>query len=85
MTARAPSKMGCQELVEAITDYLEGTLPAADVERFEAHLGECDACRRYVDQMRATVAALGRIPPESLSASQQEALLAAFHNWRAGR
>lgn len=77
--------MRCQELVEVITDYLEGTLPAADVERFEAHLDGCDDCRRYVDQMRATVAALGRVPPESLSAAQQEALLAAFNNWRAGR
>jgi anti-sigma factor RsiW len=85
MNARAVPDMSCQELVEVITDYLEGALPPTDVERFEAHLGECDACQRYLDQMRATIAALGRVPPESLSASQQEALLAAFHNWRAGR
>jgi anti-sigma factor RsiW len=85
MSARAAREMGCQELVEAITDYLEGTLPVEDVERFQAHLGECDGCERYLDQVRATVAALGRIPPESLSAAQQEALLAAFHNWRASR
>jgi anti-sigma factor RsiW len=82
MSARPVREMGCQELVEAITDYLEGTLPLADVERFQAHLGECDGCQRYLAQMRAMVAALGRIPPESLSAAQQDALLAAFHDWR---
>jgi anti-sigma factor RsiW len=77
--------MRCQELVEAITDYLEGTLPAADVERFEAHIAQCDACTMYLDQMRATIDAMGHVPPESLSAEQQEALLAAFHDWRAAR
>jgi anti-sigma factor RsiW len=77
--------MGCQELVEAITDYLEGTLPLEDVERFQAHLSECDGCQRYLDQMRATIAGMGRIPPESLTAEQERELLAAFRDWRAGR
>ena len=85
MNAPAEREMGCQELVEAITDYLEGTLPIEDVERFQAHLGECDGCQRYLDQMRAMIAAMGNMPPESLSAAQQEQLLAVFRGWRAER
>jgi anti-sigma factor RsiW len=81
----AAPEMGCQELVEVITDYLEGTLPAADVERFETHLGECDACTMYLEQMRATIDAMGHLPPESLSVEQQEELLAAFRDWGSAR
>ena len=39
-----PPGMDCNELVELVTDYLEGKLPPADVERFAAHLEECEAC-----------------------------------------
>jgi anti-sigma factor RsiW len=38
-----------------VTDYLEGTLLAQERTRFEAHLGECEACVAYVEQMRTTV------------------------------
>jgi anti-sigma factor RsiW len=85
MNAPGAPEMGCQELVEVITDYLEDRLSPEDRERFEAHLEECDACDMYLDQMRATIAALGRIPPESLSAAQEAELLTAFRDWRAGR
>lgn len=47
-------ELSCADLVELVTDYLEGRLPAAERARFEAHLGECAACAAYVEQMRAT-------------------------------
>lgn len=77
--------MACQELVEVITEYLEGTLPAPDRRRFEAHLVLCDPCVVYLEQMRATIATAGRIPLDELSAPGREALLQAFGDWRAGR
>jgi anti-sigma factor RsiW len=75
-------EMPCQELVEVITDYLDGALSATDRARFEAHLGECDACRDYVDQFRQTIALAGRAAPEELSAETRDRLLAAFRDWR---
>ena len=78
MSPAAANEMACRELVELVTDYLEGRLPSADRERFEAHLAECDACTTYVEQMRETLAALGRIPEESISAEAREELLHAF-------
>jgi predicted anti-sigma-YlaC factor YlaD len=76
-------EMPCQELVEVITDYLEGALAEVDRRRFEAHLAECDACRDYLEQFRLTIWLVGRIEPESLSPRTREDLLAAFRDWRA--
>ncbi len=52
MGPRRPKAMMCQELVEVITDYLEGTLSPADRARFEAHLAVCPHCSRYLEQFR---------------------------------
>lgn len=76
--------LSCREMVEIVTDYLEGRLDAAARERFEAHVAECDACTRYIEQMRITVRALGHIPPETISPEAERELLAAFRDWRAG-
>ena len=75
-------EMTCRELVDVITDYLEGTLPEADRVRFEAHLEVCPYCRNYVDQMRETILSLGRLHEESLSPRTREELLEAFRGWR---
>jgi anti-sigma factor RsiW len=82
MNVSARPALSCQELVELVTDYLEGSLAAEDVARFEAHISGCEACTSYLAQMRATVAALGHLPPESLSAEAQAELLVAFRDWR---
>jgi anti-sigma factor RsiW len=47
--------MSCQELVELVTDYFEDVLEADERARFEAHLAECQGCRAYLAQMRATL------------------------------
>ena len=77
-------QMSCKELVEVITEYLEGTLPAEDRARFGRHLAGCDGCQAYLDQMRQTIGALGRLPPESLSPEAKSKLLEAFRGWREG-
>jgi anti-sigma factor RsiW len=84
MTAQRQSEpMACQELVELVTDYLEGRLSAADRQRFDAHISGCDACTIYLEQMRMTLAALGSIPEETISAEARQELLVAFREWRA--
>jgi anti-sigma factor RsiW len=74
-------EMPCRELVELVGDYLEGRLSPRDRTRFEAHLAECEYCETYLDQMRQTIRALGRLPEESLSAEARDALLIAFRDW----
>ena len=75
-------EMPCQELVEVVTDYLEGRLSPADRARFEAHIADCEYCETYLEQMRQTIRTLGRIPEESLSDDARETLLEAFRSWR---
>jgi predicted anti-sigma-YlaC factor YlaD len=78
-----PPEMPCQELVEVITDYLEGALAETNRRRFEAHLAECDACRDYLEQFRLTIALAGRVDErERVPPHMREELLAAFRHWR---
>jgi len=76
------SFLTCQELVELVTDYLEGNLSPADRSRFEQHLSGCTACRNYLSQMRQTIKLVGRLTPDDLPAAEQEELLQLFRNWK---
>ena len=77
-----PRDIACQELVELVTEYLEGALPPDEVAAVEQHLSDCDPCLRYLHQMRSTAAALGVVPSEqvteTLSDRTVDALLEAF-------
>jgi|1186.fasta_scaffold551790_2 anti-sigma factor RsiW len=79
-TDDTPRTIRCQELVELLTDYLEGALPADEVAAVEAHLARCPGCEHYLEQMRATIAALGSVPVETLSPQAQADLLDAFRD-----
>ena len=74
--------LACQEMVELITSYLEGRLSAEDTFRFERHLSRCPNCTAYLAQMRATIAAAGRVRAEELSPEKREELLTLFRDWR---
>ena len=70
--------ISCQEVVEVVTDYLEGTLPPDEAAVFEAHLELCDGCRSYLEQMRITIATVGRIEESDVPPEMRDTLLAAF-------
>jgi anti-sigma factor RsiW len=76
------TELSCQELVELVTDYLEGSLSDQDRARFDDHLAMCTGCRNYLAQMRITIAALGRLSEASISAQARDDLLGAFRNWK---
>jgi predicted anti-sigma-YlaC factor YlaD len=72
------TEISCQEVVEVVTDYLEGKLSDHEVAVVEAHLELCDGCRRYLDQMRITIATVGRIEDTDVPPDLRATLLAAF-------
>ena len=78
----APDNLSCRELVEIVTDYLEGTLPSGARARVDAHLGNCPGCTTYVEQMRETVRLTGRLREEDLQPPARQALLEAFRDWK---
>jgi anti-sigma factor RsiW len=68
----------CEQIVEMVTDYLEGELDPERRQLFEEHLGDCPPCQRYVEQMRVTLAQLGTVREPDLSPAAWDELRAAF-------
>lgn len=78
--------MNCRDLTDLVTDYLESRLSRWERLRLELHLVLCPPCRVYLDQMRALLHALGRLPdPLPLPAEVRDALLSHFRRWKHGR
>jgi anti-sigma factor RsiW len=75
----------CREMVELMSDYLDGSLDAPERARFEAHLASCDGCTRALEQLRATVRVTGSLREEPIADEQRELLRAVFRDWRSGR
>lgn len=78
-------ELTCAQLVELVTDYLERRLPPDDRQRFEDHVAVCEGCAAYLEQMRATIAAAGRLRTDELPPELEQRLLGAFRDWRPGR
>jgi anti-sigma factor RsiW len=74
--------MNCRELVESITDYLEGQLPVAETQRLEEHLAECPGCRTYLEQMRGLIHAAGKLEEREISTEAKAKLLGIFRDLR---
>ena len=84
MVFRRRRAIVCRQAVELVTDYLEGALRERDRARFEAHLARCPHCTTYLEQMRATIAAVGRIEAEELAPEVRDELVSLYRRWRAG-
>ncbi len=68
----------CREAVELVTEYVEGTLDAPRRAAFEGHLGHCDWCRAYLEQIRITLRVVGDVPPEVVDPALERGLLDLF-------
>jgi anti-sigma factor RsiW len=76
------TELRCKEVVELVTDYIDGALTPPDRERFEEHLAACAGCTRYLAQIRETIRLTGVLTEEQIPAEQRDALVAAFRDWR---
>ena len=79
MRTRAP--LGCVEVVELVTSYLEGALDKKTAKRVRAHLSRCDGCAEYVEQMRLTAGAASTAVEEQLDTEVRDRLLSAFRDF----
>ncbi len=76
-------ELACRQVVELITDYLEGALPRAQRRRLDAHLAGCEHCSESLEQMRATIRLTGRLEPQDLTPAMREEFSALYRRWRA--
>ena len=70
--------MTCQQVVEIITDYLEGALSESLREDLERHLMVCLGCAAYLDQMRGTIRLTGSLTADQVPIEMMSTLLNAF-------
>lgn len=75
-------ELTCRELVEVVTDYLEGALAGSERIRLEAHLAGCEDCTRYLEQMRGTISLTGMLRQEQIPSEGRDELLRVFRDWR---
>ena len=68
----------CREFVEEVTNYLEGKLSEAEERWTDEHLAQCDHCRAYLAQMRATISALRGLAEPSVDPELRERILRAM-------
>jgi anti-sigma factor RsiW len=74
-------QLSCREFVELVSDYLEGALPEEERLRFDDHISRCDGCTAYLEQIRQTIAVVGRLTEDTLSPDAERVLLDAFRGW----
>lgn len=71
----------CREVVELVSEYLEGAMTPEQMTRFELHLNLCDGCVSFVEQVRMTAAMAGRLSEDQIPDEMKSKLLAAFRDW----
>jgi predicted anti-sigma-YlaC factor YlaD len=74
--------VSCIDLVELITEYLEGAMAPEDRGHVDEHLAECDGCTAYLEQCRTTIRLTGMLTEEQVPAEARAALLEAFRSVR---
>ncbi len=74
-------RLSCQQMVELVTEYLDGVMEPRRRARFEAHLAGCDGCTNYLEQFRMTVAVAGRLDVGDVPAPVMGELISAFRDW----
>lgn len=75
-----PDEVQCREVVDVLTDYLEGALPADQRAALEQHLLTCEGCTSYVDQMRTSIGLTGRLQQEDVPAAVMDKVLQMFED-----
>ena len=72
----------CHEVIELLSNYVDGALSAEDRRRVDEHLALCDGCTTYLEQLRETIRLSGMVTEDQVPNEEKAALLAAFRDWR---
>lgn len=82
MSRSLHTDMSCKELVELVTEFLEGKMPQAERVLFEQHLLRCPPCVEYVKQLRDLSRAARSVKEEEIPEPTKEKLLEVFRGWK---
>ena len=82
MSPRSSEPLSCRELVELVTDYLEGSMPIGRRIAFERHIAICPPCRGYLEEIRRVVDVAGGLTEETIPPDARDAMLSVFRDWK---
>jgi hypothetical protein len=71
-------RLECIDLVEQVTEYLEGSLDAQVREQLAEHVAVCWGCERYVVEMTVMVQLMSQLPRERPSREFESSLLGMY-------
>ena len=74
--------MVCQQAVELVTGYLEGSSVAPRTASVRSPPSRVPNCTAYLEQMKMTIALTGSVEPEDLSPEARAELSDLFRRWR---
>ena len=75
------TQIACRDLLELITSYLDGALPADVHAAIEEHVSGCDGCTAVLEEFRVTIAMTGTLTEEQITPAQRDTMLGAFRGW----
>ena len=68
------TELTCRDLLDGLSDYLDGEASAALCAEIERHVAGCDRCRIVVDTLRKTVTLYHQLPQPLMPESARERL-----------
>ena len=68
----------CRQVVELLSDYIDGVLDDEQRDELERHLVTCEGCLAYLDQLRAVTRVAGSLQVDDVPVPMMDALLEAF-------
>ncbi len=77
--------LSCREVVELITEYLEGAGSSEQRIGVERHVAICPPCRGFLGQVRHSIAVSAELPDASISPEVRDALVETFQTWSKSR
>lgn len=74
----------CQQIVDLVTEYLDGGLEARERLAFERHVAICPPCRGYLSQLRHVSRVAGTLSEDDVPERLRTSVLEAFRDWKTG-
>jgi predicted anti-sigma-YlaC factor YlaD len=63
----SPDDLACIDLVNKVTEFLDGRPDEVQRELIERHLEVCDGCRAALDQFQTVIRLVGRLTPADVA------------------
>ena len=72
----------CRDLLERLSEYIDGELEASICDEIEGHLADCEPCVRFIRSLRSTVAHVGGVPRAEMPDELKRACVEAYEKRR---